>query len=67
MANDVVQRDLVQRDIEYIREAIDEIKGKLEKNYVTNDQFVPVARIAYGIVALMGVALVGAVMKMVLK
>jgi len=50
-----------------IDKVVSEIKGKLEKNYVTLEQFTPVKNIAYGIVSTFLLAIIGALVSLVLK
>ena len=50
-----------------IKEDVRDIKEKLEKNYVTQDQFEPVKKIVYGLVGLILVAVVGALIGLVIK
>ena len=49
-----------------IKEDVRDIKEKLEKNYVTQDQFEPVKKIVYGLVGLILVAVVGALIGLVI-
>lgn len=55
------------KDIEYIKNSLLEIKVILKNDYVTKDQFNPVSRIAYGLVAIMCLSVVGAIMALVIK
>jgi hypothetical protein len=55
------------RDLKYIKEQIGEIKDKMEHSYVTVDQFEPVKRIAYGVVGLILIAVVGSLMTLVIN
>ncbi len=47
--------------------SVKEMKELVEKKYVTREAFLPVKLIAYGLVGLLLMAMVGAVAKMVLK
>lgn len=55
------------KDIEFIKTEVVEIKEKLEKNYVTEDEFDPIRKIVYGLVGLILVAVVGALVTLVIK
>lgn len=58
---------VIVNDIGYIKKDVAEIKGKLEQNYVTKDQFAPVQKMVYGLAAALGIATIGALLKLVLK
>lgn len=57
---------ILVNDISYIKRDISEIKTKLEKQFVTVDQFTPVRNIAYGLVTIILFAVVGALVGLVL-
>lgn len=61
-----VAQAVINADIGYIKKDISEIKIMLENKYVTRDQFAPVKMIAYGLVSLVLVAVVGSIMTLVL-
>lgn len=58
---------IMSNDIAYVRSDIQEIKTKLDSSYVTKDTFAPVQRIVYGLVAVLGIATIGAIIKLILK
>lgn len=58
---------VLMNDISYIKRDIGEIKDKLENNYVSKDEFTPVRNIVYGLVGILGIATVGAILKLILK
>jgi hypothetical protein len=58
---------LLTQEIGHIRTSVDDIKVKLDINYVSKAEFWPVAKIAYGIVGVMGLTLLAAMIKMVMK
>lgn len=58
---------VMANNIEYIKRDIAEVKLKLERDYVTRNDFEPIRKIIYGIVSIMGVAVVGALMTLVLR
>jgi hypothetical protein len=58
---------VIKTNVEYIKNEVTEIKCKLEKDFVTNDQFDPIKKIVYGMVSLVLVAVVGAVLALVIQ
>ena len=58
---------LLLSEIGHIKDSIEDIKIKLDTNYITKAEFWPVARIAYGVVGVMGLTLLAAMVRMVLK
>ena len=66
--------DVVCKDIEYIKESLDRLnlqiqewQKKAELDYVGRKEFEPVRNIVYGLVASVGLVLVGAVMALLLR
>jgi hypothetical protein len=57
----------IEVKLEFIIKELDEIKLKLEKNYVTAEEFKPVKTIVYGMVALILTGVVTALIALVLK
>jgi hypothetical protein len=55
----------VGEGVEQIRQDLRDLRDHLEARYVTHDQFWPVARVVYGLVALVGVAVGGAVLALI--
>lgn len=53
--------------IDTIKADVTDIKTRLEKEYVTQDQFAPVQKIVYGLVSLILVAVVTALITLVVK
>lgn len=58
---------IIATTVKNIEKDVDEIKTKLEKNYVTREEFEPVKKIVYGLVALILIAVVGAMIALVLQ
>lgn len=58
---------LIANDLTYVRADVTEIKKKLEDKYVTQDQFAPVQKLVYGLVAVLGIAVVGGIIKLIIK
>lgn len=54
------------KDISYIQQSIAKIEMKLDRDYVTVDQFTPVRNIVYGMVGVFGLATMGAILKLVI-
>lgn len=52
--------ELISQDIGYIKRDVQEIKQKLEANYVTKDEFAPIKNIVYGMVVLVLTSFMGA-------
>ena len=52
--------------IKYIQRDIAEINGKLDNKYVTKSEFEPVRNLVYGMVAIILVAVVGALIALVI-
>jgi len=59
--------DVIATKIDYIQRDVAEIKEKLEKDYVTRDEFDPVKKIVYGMVGLVLVAVVSALIALVVR
>jgi hypothetical protein len=57
----------IEVKLDFIIKEIDEIKEKLEKKYVSQEQFDPVKRIVYGMVTIVLVSIVGSVIALVVK
>lgn len=67
MVTDETNIALLQKDVGYIKESVQRIEGTLEGNYVTRIEFEPIKKVVYGLVALILVAVVGAVIALVVK
>lgn len=59
--------DVLLTKIEYIEKEVSKISEKLEKDYVTQDQFAPVSKIVYGMVSVILLAVIGAVVALVIR
>lgn len=57
----------IQTDIQYIRRDLDKIMEKLDRNYVTKEEFVPVQRLVYGVVGLILTSVVVALVALVIQ
>lgn len=58
---------VILSEMKTVKEDVKDIKDKLEKDYITQDQFTPVKNIAYGLVSTILLAVVGALVALVLK
>lgn len=58
--------DVIANDISYIKRDVTEIKDKIERSYVTREEFEPIKKIVYGLVALILITVVGAVLALVI-
>lgn len=54
-------------DISYIKKSIDDMNSRLDHHYVTKDEFDPIKKLVYGMVALVLSGIVTAVMTLVVK
>lgn len=52
--------------VDSIKSDVSEIKTKLESNYVTKEQFEPIKKIVYGFAALVFIAVITALLKLVI-
>ncbi len=62
-----VAAESMRKDVESIKENVSEIKLKLEKHYVSIEQFEPVRRIVYFVVGVFGLGVVGAIVALILR
>jgi len=58
---------VVSRDIKYLIKSIDEINEVLKHKFVSQEEFEPIKRIVYGLVATILIAFVGALVALVIK
>jgi subtilase family serine protease len=58
---------VVQNDITNIKEDVKDIKETIKNDFITEAEFDPVKKVVYGLVALILVAVVGALIALVLK
>jgi hypothetical protein len=64
--NNDSQLAVISNNIEYIKQDICEIRARLEKDYVTRQEFDPIKKIVYGLVTLILTGVVVALIKLVL-
>jgi len=57
----------IEVKLEFILKELDEIKSKLEHNYVSQEAFIPVRNLVYGMVGLILTAVIGALIALVIK
>lgn len=56
---------VIQTDLTYIKEKLNTVDQKVSTHYVSKDEFEPIKKIAYGLVSLILVAVVGAMVALV--
>lgn len=61
------QQTGVEVKLEFIIKELDEIKAKLEKNYVSQEEFKPVRNLAYGMVTVILTAVIGSLIALIIK
>ncbi len=57
----------IGRDIVYIKDKLDNIENQVGSSYVTKDEFEPIKRVVYGMVALILTGVVGGLIALVVK
>jgi hypothetical protein len=58
---------LIQQDISYMKDKLDNVDQKISTHYVSREEFEPIKKIVYGMVGLILVAVVGALVSLVVK
>jgi tetrahydromethanopterin S-methyltransferase subunit G len=58
---------LIQQDISYMKDKLDNVDQKISTHYVSREEFEPIKKIVYGMVGLILVAVVGALISLVVK
>lgn len=58
---------VIANDISYMKQDLSDIKGKLEKDYVTRQELDPIKKIVYGLVGLIMTGVVGGLMTLLLS
>lgn len=58
---------LIQQDISYMKDKLDNVDQKISTHYVSRDEFEPIKRIVYGMVGLILIAVVGALVSLVIR
>ena len=61
------EQSTIDVKLDYIQRDVADIKKRLDDNYVTTQEFEPVKKIVYGLVALILVAVVGAIVALVIQ
>jgi len=64
---DKVKLALIQQDLSYIKANVDDIKDKMEKDYVTQEEFKPIKRFVDIIQGLIITGVIGALLALVIK
>lgn len=58
---------LIKKDLNYIKDKVDDIEDKVEGNYVTKTEFQPIKQIVYGMVAIILVGVIGGLLTLILR
>lgn len=58
---------VIANDINYIKRDVSEIKEKLQKNYVSREEFEPIKKVVYGLIGTVLLSFVGALLVYVTK
>lgn len=66
-STDKVKLAVIQKDLEYIKANVDDIKHKMEQDYVTQEEFKPIRNIVYGMVSIVLTGVVGALLALIIK
>lgn len=59
--------DLLAKDIQYIKDKVNEVSNTLKTDYVTKDQFEPVQKVVYGLITIILATVVGALLILVIR
>ena len=62
-----VELAVISTKVDYISQAVGEIKHQLESEYITKAEFAPIQKIVYGMVGLILVGVIGALITLVLR
>lgn len=57
---------VIAAKMDYVKEKVDEIANKLEKDYVSRIEFIPVRNAVYGLIGLICTTVVGALLALVI-
>lgn len=64
-AENITNIKIISNDLAYVRSDVSEIKLKMESTYITRQEFQPVQRIVYGLIAVLGLATLSAIFKLI--
>lgn len=62
---DDIKLAVLQTDVNYIKEKLNDIDTKVSSGYVTKEEFDPIKKIVYGMVSIVLTAVIGAVVALV--
>lgn len=65
--NDERNIAVIANDISYIKRDVAEIKTKLDDDYVTRAEFEPIKKVVYGLISVLGLATIGAILKLIIR
>lgn len=63
--NDTTKLAVLETNMLYIKEKLDDIDKKVSSGYVSKEEFEPIKKIVYGLVSLILTAVVGAIVALV--
>jgi len=58
---------VIANDISYIKKSIDDMNSRLDHHYVTKDEFDPIKKLVYGMVAVVLSSIVATLMTILVK
>lgn len=64
---DEINLAIIQNDVSYIKQSVKDLNDKIDEHYVTREEFDPIKKLVYGLVALILTAVVGALVAMVVS
>lgn len=62
---DDIKLAVLQTDMNYIKEKLNDIDTKVSSGYVTKEEFEPIKKIVYGMVSIILTAVIGAIVVLV--
>ena len=57
----------VEKDIDYLKEEVSQLRLSLKDNHVRREEFEPIKKIVYGVVSVLMMGVVGALLAIVIK
>lgn len=58
---------VMANDISYIKKAISDLSAKIDDNYITRQEFEPIRKLVYGLVALILTGVVGGLLTLIIQ
>lgn len=66
-SKDAIDIAVINAKLDNLTCAVDDIKKKLEADYVTRAEFTPISRGFYGLITTVGIIVIGAILALVIK